>query len=49
MMKNSKNSGIMVKPVRYRGNGGGRDSYIIYDSGGFRKPKIEIPLPKLGY
>lgn len=47
-MKKSNNVGL-GRPVRYRGNGGGRDSYIIYDSGGFSKPKIDLTIPKLGY
>jgi hypothetical protein len=37
------------KPVIYRGNGGGRDSYIIHDSGGFYQPRIDVGIPKLGY
>ena len=36
------------KPVKYQASGGGRDSYIIADSGGFYKPSLDQVLPRVG-
>ena len=27
-----------TRPMKYKATGGGRDSYIIFDNGGFSKP-----------
>ena len=41
-------SPIMTKPVIYRPSGGGRETYIIHDSGGFYRPRIDAIMPRVG-
>ena len=38
------------RPVQYKPTGGGRDSYIIVDNGGFNKPRpIDQIFPRIGF
>ena len=40
----------VARPAQYRPTGGGRDSYIIVDNGGFNKPRpIDQILPRIGF
>lgn len=39
----------LSKPIKYQPTGGGRDSYIIIDSGGFYKPRIDNIMPRIGF
>jgi hypothetical protein len=45
----NKLSPLSYKPVKYQPTGGGRDSYISIDNGGFNKPRLDNVVPRVGF
>jgi len=45
----NKLSPLSYKPAKYQPTGGGRDSYIAIDNGGFYKPRLDNVVPRIGF